>query len=107
MVTSKCPEEECLFLKEKKKKDKDDKLKMKVYPPNSFSVVSEAEVDVFLDFLCFPYDPMDFGSLFFGSSAFLKSSLYIWMCSVLILLKPRILSINLLTCEMRAIIQVV
>ena len=39
-----------LVFEKKKKKDKDDKLKMKVYPPNGFSVVSEAEVDVFLDF---------------------------------------------------------
>ena len=53
-----------------------------------FSVVNEAEVDVFLEFLCFFYDPMDVGNLISGSSAFSKSSLYIWKFSVLVLLTP-------------------
>ena len=43
-----------------------------------FSVVNEAEVDVFLKFPCFFYDPVDVGNLISGSSAFSKSSLYIW-----------------------------
>ena len=55
-----------------------------------FSVVNEAEVDVFLEFLCFFYDPMDVGNLISGSSAFSKSSLYIWKFSVLVLLKPNL-----------------
>ena len=33
----------------------------------SFSVVNEAEVDVFLEFSCFLYDPMDVGKLISGS----------------------------------------
>ena len=41
-----------------------------------FSVVNEAEVDVFLEFTCFFYDPVDVGNLISGS-AFSKSSLYI------------------------------
>ena len=53
-----------------------------------FSVVNEAEVDVFLAFSCFFYDPMDVGNLISGSSAFSKSSLYIWNFSVHGLLKP-------------------
>ena len=53
-----------------------------------FSIVSEAEVHVFLIFPCFVYDPMDVGNLIFGSSAFSKSCLYIWKFSVHILLKP-------------------
>ena len=53
-----------------------------------FSIVNEAEVDVFLEFLCFFYDPMDVGNLISGSSAFSKSSLYIWKFSVLVLLTP-------------------
>ena len=53
-----------------------------------FSVVNEAEVDVFLEFSCFFYDPRDVGSLISGSSAFSKSSLYIWKFSVHILWKP-------------------
>ena len=43
-----------------------------------FSVVIEAEVDVFLEFSCFFYDPANFGNLISGSSAFFKSELYIW-----------------------------
>ena len=39
-----------------------------------FSVVNEAEVDAFLEFSCFFYDPTDVGNLISGSSAFSKSS---------------------------------
>ena len=39
-----------------------------------FSIVNEAEVDVFLEFSCFFYDPADVGNLISGSSAFSKSS---------------------------------
>ena len=42
-----------------------------------FSVVNEAETDVFMDFCCFFYDPTYVGNLISGF-AFLKSSLYIW-----------------------------
>jgi len=44
----------------------------------SFSIVNEAEVDVLLEFPCFFYDSMNVGNLVSGSSAFSKSSLYIW-----------------------------
>ena len=40
-------------------------------------IFDEAEVDVFLEFSCFFYDPMDVGNFIFGSSAFSKSSLNI------------------------------
>ena len=50
--------------------------------------VAEAEIDVLLEFPGFFYDPVVVGSLLSGSSAFSKSSLYIWMFLVLILLKP-------------------
>ena len=40
-----------------------------------FSVVNEAEVDVFLEFSCFFCDPADVGNLISGSSAFSKISL--------------------------------
>ena len=67
------------------------------------SIVNEAEVDVFLEFPCFFYDPTDVGSLIFGYSAFSKSSLNIWKFLVQVLLKPwRILGISLLECEMSA-----
>ena len=43
-----------------------------------FSVVNEAEVEVFLKFSCFLYNPTNAGNLTSGSSAFSKSSLNIW-----------------------------
>ena len=53
-----------------------------------FSVVNEAEVDVFLDLSCFFNDPVDVGNLISGSSAFSKTSLNIWKFMVHVLLKP-------------------
>ena len=53
-----------------------------------FSIVNEAEVDVFLGFFCFLYDPTDVGNLISGSSAFSNSSLNMWKFTVHILLKP-------------------
>ena len=52
-----------------------------------FSVVNEAEVDIFLEFPCLFYDPMDAGNLISGSSAFSKSSLCIWKFLVHVLMK--------------------
>ena len=43
-----------------------------------FNIVSEAEVDVFLELLSSLHDPANVDSLISGSSAFPKSSLYIW-----------------------------
>ena len=48
------------------------------------------EADVYLEFSCFFYDPMDVGNLIFGSSAFSKSSLNIWKFLVHVLLKPSV-----------------
>ena len=48
----------------------------------------KAEVDVFLEFSCFFYDPTDVCNLISGSSAFSKSSLYVWKFLVHVLLKP-------------------
>ena len=53
-------------------------------------MVSEAEVDVFLEFSCFFYDPVDVGNSISGSSAFSKTSLNIWKFTVHVLLKPRL-----------------
>ena len=52
-----------------------------------FSVVSE-EINIFLKFPCFFYDPTDVGNSISGSSASSKSSLYIWKFTVHVLLKP-------------------
>ena len=59
-----------------------------IHTVKGFSVVNELEVDVFLEFSSFFYDPTDVGNLISGSSAFSKSSLHIWKFSVHILLKP-------------------
>ena len=59
-----------------------------IYIVKDFSVVNEAEVDVFLEFPCFLYDPINVGNLIFGSSAFSKTTLNIWNFTVHILLKP-------------------
>ena len=59
-----------------------------IHTVKSFSIVNEAEADVFLEFSCFFYDPTDIGNLISGSSAFSKSSLNIWKFSVHVLLKP-------------------
>jgi len=59
-----------------------------IHTIKGFSIVNEAEVDVFLEFPCFFYDPARVGNLISGSSAFSKSSLYIWKFSVHVVLKP-------------------
>ena len=41
----------------------------------AFSIVNDAEVDVFLELSCFFHDPADVGNLISGSSAFSKTSL--------------------------------
>ena len=61
-----------------------------IHTVKGFIIVNEAEADIFLEFPCFSYDPVDVGNLVFGSSAFSKSSLYIWKFSVYVLLKPRL-----------------
>ena len=55
-----------------------------------FSIVSKAEIDVFLEFSCFLYDPVDVGNLSSGSSAFSKSNLDTWKFSVHMLLEPHL-----------------
>ena len=59
-----------------------------IHTVKGFSVVNEAEVDTFLEFSCFFYDPTDVGNLISGSSAFSKSNLNIWKFSIHVLLKP-------------------
>ena len=59
-----------------------------IHTVKGFGIVNKAELDVFLEFSCFFYDPTDIGSLISGSSAFSKSILNIWKFSVHLLLKP-------------------
>ena len=72
-----------------------------------FGIVNKAEMGVFLELSCLFDDPADVGNLISGSSAFSKTSLNIRKFTVHILLKPgfRILSINLLECEMSTIVR--
>ena len=70
-------------------------ISLRIFPQSTvictvkgFGIVNKAEVDVFLEFSCFFYDPMDVGNLISGSSALSKSSWDIWMVSVHVLLKP-------------------
>ena len=57
-------------------------------PHKGFGIINKAEVNVFLEFSCFFYDPVDVGNLISGSSAFSKTSLNTWKFMVHILLKP-------------------
>ena len=61
-----------------------------IHTVKGFSVVSEAEVDVFLELSRFFDDPKDVGNLISGSSAFTKSSFIIWKFTVDEPLKPRL-----------------
>ena len=77
-----------------------------IYTAKVFSIVNEAEVDVFLEFSCFFDDPADVGNLTFGSSAFSKTSLYIWKFLDHVVLKPSLKDFEHdLISEMSAIVQ--
>ena len=52
-----------------------------------FSVVNETEVDIFLEFPSFVYDPANIGNLISCSSAFSKTSLNFWKFLVHVMLK--------------------
>ena len=45
-----------------------------IHTVKGFSIVNEAEVDVFQEFSCFFDDPMDVSNLISGSSMFSKSA---------------------------------
>ena len=59
-----------------------------IHTVKGFGVINKGEVDAFLEFSCFFYDPVDVGNLISGSSAFSKTNSYIWKFSVHVLLKP-------------------
>ena len=69
-----------------------------IHTGECFSVVSEVEVDAFLEFSCFFDDPMDVGNLIYGFSAFSKSSFNILRFSVQLLLKPSLETFLALLC---------
>ena len=78
-----------------------------IHTVKGFQVVNIAEVDIFLEFICFFYDPMDVDNLISGSSTFTKSSLYIWKFLVHVLLKPLLENFEhyFASMEMSAIVQ--
>ena len=78
-----------------------------IHTVTGFHIVSEAEVNVFLELPCFFDDPVDVGNLISGSSAFSKSSLNIWKFMVHVLLKPGLENFEyyLVAFEMSAIVQ--
>ena len=59
-----------------------------IHTVKGVSIVDKPKVDLFLEFPCFCYNPMNVVNLVSGSSAFSKPSLYIKKFSVHILLKP-------------------
>ena len=59
-----------------------------IHTVKGFGIVNKAEIDVFLELSCFFNDPVNFGNLISGSSAFSKTSLNIWKLTVHVLLKP-------------------
>ena len=61
-----------------------------VHIVKGFSLVNEAEVDVFLELFSFFSDSADVVNSISGSSAFSKSNLNIWKFSVHVLLKPHL-----------------
>ena len=58
------------------------------YTVRGFSIVNETEVNVFLEFPCFLYDPANGGNLISDSSAFSKPRLNIQKFLVHVMLKP-------------------
>ena len=81
-----------------------------IYTVKGFSIVNETEVDVFLEFTCFFYDPTDVGNLisgliplpFLNPACTSGSSQFTYYWS----LAWRIFSFTLLACEMSAIVLV-
>ena len=76
-----------------------------IHTVRGFGIVNKAEVNVFLEFLCFFYNPLDADNLI-SASAFSKSSLDIWKFSDHKLLKASLENIQhyFAMCEMSAIV---
>ena len=73
-----------------------------------FCIDNEAEVDVFLEFLCFLHDTANVGNLISGSSASSKPNLYTCKFSVHVLLMPSLKdfehNLTCLACEISTIL---
>ena len=62
-----------------------------IHTVKGFSIVNEAEVDVFLELPHILYDPINVGNLISDSSAFSIPSMYIWKSLIQVLLKPSLM----------------
>ena len=72
-----------------------------IHAVKGFSVVTEAEADIFMELPCFLHDPANVGDLISGSPAYSKPSLCFCKFLVHILLKPRLKDFeHMLTYEM-------
>ena len=59
-----------------------------IHTVESFTIVDAIEIEVFLKFPCFFYNPANVGNLIPNCSSFSKPSLDIWKFLVPIMLKP-------------------
>ena len=59
-----------------------------IHTVNGFGIVNKAEVELFLELLCFFDNLTDVGNLISGSSAFSKTRLNIRKFTIQVLLKP-------------------
>ena len=66
-----------------------------IHTVKGVSEVYEAEINIFLEFSYFFYDPADVGNLISGSSAFSEASLNIWKFTGHVLLKPGLENVEL------------
>ena len=58
-----------------------------IHTVKGFGIVNKADVDVFLELSCFFNDPVEFGNLISGPSAFSKTSFNIWEFIVHVFMK--------------------
>ena len=78
-----------------------------IHTVKGFIIVDETEIDVFLKFPFFFYNPASVGNFISSSYSFSKPSLDIWKFLVRIMLKSnicKILSMTLLAWEVSAIV---
>ena len=61
-----------------------------IHTVKGFSIVNDAEVDVFQELRCLLHDPTNVGNLISGSSAFPQPTLCIWKFLVHVPLKPNL-----------------
>ena len=78
-----------------------------IHTVKGFGIVNETEIDAFLKFPSFLYDPVNIGNLISSSSSFSKPNLDIWKLLVHIILKSSMQDFkhDLLAWEMSTIVQ--